>query len=234
MKWMSPGANVPLHQTAREMRRSSLQSNSTQHHSTFQLDNPARFQRYRHTVLNISNYGSNDLGIHVVERSNDKQCLQIEITISLTVCCSSQRIFCLGSVHTGWTDPHHDYKSATKTTGPDSIPAPSVVGWRTSQYMPYYKEAELGNKKLITSNIDIHFFDHTRHPYDFNVHHPSWYSRTTYTRGSNVADPINGCDYPQLVHPHESPAKHRSDLAICFNSISIPYHLMLLADPANP
>ena len=37
--------------------------------------------------------GSNDLGLHVVEPSGNKRWLQIEITIILTVCCSSQRVF---------------------------------------------------------------------------------------------------------------------------------------------
>ena len=48
---------------------------------------------------------SNDLGLHVVEPSGNKRRLQIEITTILTVCCSSQRVFCLGSVRSGWTDP---------------------------------------------------------------------------------------------------------------------------------
>ena len=40
-------------------------------------------------------------GIHVVEPSGNKRRLQIEITIILTVYCSSQRVFCLGSVRSG-------------------------------------------------------------------------------------------------------------------------------------
>ena len=30
---------------------------------------------------------------------------------------------------------------------------------------------------------------------DFNAHHPSWYSRTTDTRGKRMDDSINGSDY---------------------------------------
>ena len=30
---------------------------------------------------------------------------------------------------------------------------------------------------------------------DFNAHHPSWYSRSTDTRGTKMADSINGSDY---------------------------------------
>ena len=30
---------------------------------------------------------------------------------------------------------------------------------------------------------------------DFNAHHPSWYSRSTDTRGRKIADLINGSDY---------------------------------------
>ena len=52
-------------------------------------------------VLGISLCGSNDLGLHVVEPSDNKRRLQIEITIILTVCCSSQRVFGLGSVCSG-------------------------------------------------------------------------------------------------------------------------------------
>ena len=45
--------------------------------------------------------GSTDLGLPVVEPSGNKRRLQIEITFILTVCCSSQRVFCLGSVRSG-------------------------------------------------------------------------------------------------------------------------------------
>ena len=37
------------------------------------------------------------IGLHVVEPSGNKQRLHIEITFILTVCCSSQRVFFLGS-----------------------------------------------------------------------------------------------------------------------------------------
>ena len=45
----------------------------------------------------------------------------------LTVCCSSQRVFCLGSVRSGWTDHTRDHKAATKTTGSNSTHAPPDV-----------------------------------------------------------------------------------------------------------
>ena len=46
-------------------------------------------------------HGSNNLGLHVVKALGNKRRLQIEITIILTVCCLSQRFFCLGSVRSG-------------------------------------------------------------------------------------------------------------------------------------
>ena len=65
--------------------------------------------------------GDNDLDPHVVESSSDKRLLQIEITFILTVCCSSQRISCLGSVRSGWTDPHFYHKSDRTTIGQTHI-----------------------------------------------------------------------------------------------------------------
>ena len=81
--------------------------------------------------------GSNDLGLHVVKPSGNKRCLQIEITLILTVCCSSQRVFCLRSVHSGWTDPQFDHKAATSTTGTVPTPAPSDGGRHTSECRAY-------------------------------------------------------------------------------------------------
>ena len=53
--------------------------------------------------------GSNDIGIHVVELSGNKRRLQIEITFILTVCCSFQRVFCLGSVRSDSIRPQSRY-----------------------------------------------------------------------------------------------------------------------------
>ena len=58
-------------------------------------------------------------------------------TIILTVCCSSQRVICLGSVRSGWTAPHFDHKAATSTTGPYPTPAPSDGGRHTSESRAY-------------------------------------------------------------------------------------------------
>ena len=46
---------------------------------------------------------------------------------------------CSQDVRSGWTDPHHDHKAATRTTGPDPAPAPSDVGRRISEFKPCYK-----------------------------------------------------------------------------------------------
>ena len=73
-------------------------------------------------------------------------------------------------------------------------------------------KAELGDSTLIISNVYIppassysngyqssieHLLTtpHTLLLDDFNAHHPSWYSRSTDTRGRKMADSINGSDY---------------------------------------
>ena len=73
-------------------------------------------------------------------------------------------------------------------------------------------KAELGNTKLIISNVYIPPASSCSNGYhssiehllttpdtlilgDFNAHHPSWYSRSTDTRGRKMADSINGSDY---------------------------------------
>ena len=73
-------------------------------------------------------------------------------------------------------------------------------------------KAELGNTKLIISNVYIppasscsngnqSSIEHllttpdTLILCDFNAHHPSWYSRSPNTRGRKMADSINGSDY---------------------------------------
>ena len=74
------------------------------------------------------------------------------------------------------------------------------------------RKAELGNTKLIISNIYIAPASSCSNGYhssiqhllttpdtlilgNFNAHHPSWYSRSTDTRGRKMADSINGSDY---------------------------------------
>ena len=57
----------------------------------------------------------------------------------LTVRCAFQRVFCLGSVQCGWTDPLYDYKAATTTTGPNPSKAPTDIGRCTSEPRPCYK-----------------------------------------------------------------------------------------------
>ena len=73
-------------------------------------------------------------------------------------------------------------------------------------------KAELGNTKLIISNVYIPPASSCSNGYnssieyllmtpdtlilgDFNAHHSSWYSRSTDTRGRKMADSINGSDY---------------------------------------
>ena len=60
-------------------------------------------------------------------------------TLILTVCCSFQRVFCLGSVRSGIPDPYYDYKAATTTTGPDPTKYPTDVRQCTSESRPCYK-----------------------------------------------------------------------------------------------
>ena len=85
-----------------------------------------------------------------------------------------------------------------------------------SLYDPHLEElaieAEIGNTKLIISNIYIPPASSCSNGYqssiehllttkdslilgDFNAHHPSWYSGSTDTRGRKMADSINGSDH---------------------------------------
>ena len=109
-------------------------------------------------------------------------------------------------------------------------------------------KAEIGNTKLIIPNIYIAPNSSGSNGYqssiehllttqdtlilgDFNAHHPFWYSRSTDTRGSKMADSINDS---QLGHPHKSSPKRRTEFAGCLISINFPHDLMLLTDPVNP
>ena len=98
-----------------------------------------------------------------------------------------------------------------------------------SLYDPHLEElsikAELGNTKLIISIVYFPPASSCSNGYhspiehllttpntlilgDFNAHHPSWYSRSTDTRGRKMADSINGSDwYSQLGQPHKSSTK---------------------------
>ena len=98
-------------------------------------------------------------------------------------------------------------------------------------------KAELGNTKLIISNVYIPPVSSCSNGYhssiehhlttpdtlilgDFNAHHPSWYSRSTDTRGRKTADSINGSDYdilnwdsPTRVPPNAEPSSPDISLA---------------------
>ena len=50
--------------------------------------------------------------LHMVERLVGKRHPKIENIIILTVCCSSQRVFCLGSVQSDGTYHYHDHSAA--------------------------------------------------------------------------------------------------------------------------
>ena len=110
-------------------------------------------------------------------------------------------------------------------------------------------KAELGNTKLIISNVYIQPASSCSNGYhssiehlmktpdtlvlgDFNAHHPSWYSRSTDTRGRKMAGSINGSDYgirnwdsPTRVPPNAEPSSPDVSLASA--------SLMLVADTVN-
>ena len=91
-------------------------------------------------------------------------------------------------------------------------------------------KADIGNTKLIISNIYIPPATSCSNGYqssienllttpdtfilgDFNAHHPSWYSRSTDTRGNKMDDSTNGSDYgilnldnPTRVPPNAEPS----------------------------
>ena len=83
-------------------------------------------------------------------------------------------------------------------------------------------KADIGNTKFIISNIYIPPASSCSNGYqssiehllttpdnlilgDFNAHHPSWYSRSTDTRGTRMDDSINGSDYGILNY--DSPTR---------------------------
>ena len=98
-------------------------------------------------------------------------------------------------------------------------------------------KAELGNTKLIISNVYILPASSCSNGYhssiehllttpdtlilgDFNAHHPAWYSRSADTRGRKMADSINGSDYgilnwdsPIRVPPNAEPSSPDVSLA---------------------
>ena len=105
-------------------------------------------------------------------------------------------------------------------------------------------KAELGNTKLIISNVYIPPASSSSNGYhssiehfltapdtlildDFNAHHPSWYSRSTDTRGRKMADSINGSDYdilnwdsPTRVPPNAEP--NSTDVSLASASLITP------------
>ena len=87
-------------------------------------------------ICPIERSGSKYISIHMVELSSDA--CKSRSPFILTICWSSQQVFCLGSVRSGCTDPHHYQKAATMT-GPDPNPAPSDVGRCTSERRPCYQ-----------------------------------------------------------------------------------------------
>ena len=117
------------------------------------------------------------------------------------------------------------HRSITFSKQPSSPESPSN---------PHLEElsikAELGNTKLIISNVYIPPTSSCSNGYhsslehllttpdthilgDFNAHHASWYSRSTDTRGRKMADSINGSDYgilswdsPTRVPPNAEPS----------------------------
>ena len=117
------------------------------------------------------------------------------------------------------------YSSITLSKQPSS---PESLSYLHLEELPI--KAELGNTKLIISNVYIPPASSCSKGYhssiehllttpdtlilcDFNAHHPSWYSRSTDTRGRKMANSINGSDYvilnwdsPTRVPPNAEPS----------------------------
>ena len=73
---------------------------------------------------------------------------------------------------------------------------------------------------------------------DFNAHHPSWYSRSTYTRGRRMADSNNGSDYiiinwdtPTRVLPNAEPSLPYVSLASASLLTSCSWQTMSTLSP---
>ena len=99
---------------------------------------------------------------------------------------------------------HRSITFSKQPSSPESLSDPNLEEFSI--------KAELGNKKLIISNVyippasscSIWYHSSIEHLLttsdtlilgDFNAHHLSWYSRSTDTRGRKIADSINGYDY---------------------------------------
>ena len=113
-------------------------------------------------------------------------------------------------------------------------------------------KADIGNTTLIISNIFIPPTRSFSNGYqssiehllttpdtlildDFNAHHPSWYSRSTDTRGRSMYDSINGSDYgilnwdtPTRVPPNAEPSSLITSCSWKTLSTLISDHLPIL------
>ena len=148
---------------------------------------------------------------------------------------------CIQNYNTVRKDRSHGQGGGLLIFIPRSITFSKLPSSPESLSDPHLEErsikAELGNTKLIISNVYIppasscsngydssieHLLTtpHTLILGDFNAHHPSWYSRSTDTRGRKMADSINGFDYgilnwdsPTRVPPNAEPSSPDVSLA---------------------
>ena len=111
-------------------------------------------------------------------------------------------------------------------------------------------KADIGNTKLIISNIYIPPASSCSNGYqsliehllttpatlilgDFNAHHPSWYSRSTDTRGNRMDDSINGSNFilnwdsPTRVPPNAEPSS--PDVSLASTSLFTSYSWQTLS-----
>ena len=124
---------------------------------------------------------------------------------------------------------HRSITFSKQSSSPDSLSDPHLEELSI--------KTELGNTKLIISNIYITPASSCSNGYqssiehlltikesfilgDFNAHHPSWYSGSTDTRGRKMADSINGSDHgilnwdtPTRVPPNSEPSSPDVSLA---------------------
>ena len=159
---------------------------------------------------------------------------------------------------------HRSITVSKQPSSPESLPDPHLEELSI--------KAELGNTKLIISNVYIPPASSCSNGYqssiehilttpdtvilgDFNAHYPSWYSRSTDTRGRKMADSINGSDYgilnwdiPRRVLPNTEPSSpdvslpSESLITSCsWQTLSTlsSYHLQILIrlqmkTPSNP
>ena len=136
---------------------------------------------------------------------------------------------------------HESITFSKQPSSPEALPDPHLEELTI--------KADIGNTKLIISNIYIQPSSSCSNGYqssmehvlttpdtlilgDFNAHHPSWYSRSTHTKGKRMDDSINGYDYGILNW--DSPTRVPSNAEPSSPDVSLASTTSTLHAPGRP